>query len=218
MLATPCAIAQTVDPPDSLFMRPATEGDPLNPLNPLSPRDPRSLQNTRRRTPLQDTVSPLGQIPRYGVLPASGAGRSGFDSTNRGLPKAKAPLTPKQKAAAAAKAKAKARSDAAAAIAPPAPLPNSAAARLPQYQLRRGASTDIVDPATIDPSLLVTPVRRRPPPEEDPFAPTGIRVGSFNLRPAIEIGGGYHTNPGRAPAGRPSWYEAVAPGLPVHSH
>ena len=216
MLATPCAVAQTVDPPDSLFMRPATEGDPLNPL---SPRDPRSLQNTRRRTPLEDTLSPLGQIPKYGVLPASGAGRSGFDSTNRGLPKAKAPLTPKQKAAAAAKAKAKAKSDAAAAIAPPAPLPNSAAARLPQYQSRRGVRTDIVDPATIDPSLLVTPpVRRRPPPEEDPFAPTGIHVGGFTLRPAIEVGGGYDTNPARVPVGKPSWYEVVAPELLVNSN
>jgi hypothetical protein len=219
MLAMPSAVAQTVDPPDSLFMRPATEGDPLNPLNPLSPRDPRSLQNKRPRTPLEDTLSPLGQIPKYGVLPASGAGRSGFDSTNRGLPKAKAPLTPKQKAAAAAKAKAKARSDAAAAIAPPAPLPNSAAARLPQYQSRRGARSDIVDPATIDPSLLVTPpVRRRPPPEEDPFAPTGIQVGSFNLRPAIEVGGGYDTNPARVPVGKPSWFEVVAPELLVNSN
>jgi hypothetical protein len=218
MIAAPHAAAQTVDPPDSLFMRPGTDFDPLNPLN------PRNLQSTRKRTPLEDTVSPaLGQIPKYGYTPASGAGRTGFDSTNRGLTasaKAKAAtLTPKQKAAAAAKAKAKAKADASAAIAPPPPPPNSAATRLPQYQPRRGATTDVVDPATIDPSLLLTPpVRRRPPLEEDSFAPTGIQVGSFNLRPAIEVGGGYDTNPARVTVGKPSWYEVVAPELLVNSN
>ena len=217
MIATLHAVAQTVDPSDLLFMRPDTDVDPLNPLN------PRNLQSTRRRTPLEDTVSPaLGQIPKYGYTPASGAGLTGFDSTNRGLnanAKAKAAtLTPKQKAAAAAKAKAKAKADARAAIAPPPP-PNSAATRLPQYQLRRGVTTDIVDPTIIDPSLLLTPpVRRRPPPEEDPFAPTGIQVGAFNLRPAIEVGAGYDTNPGRNTVAKPGWYEAVAPELLVNSN
>ena len=37
MLATPCAVAQTVDPPDSLFLRPATEGDPLQSAEPTRP-------------------------------------------------------------------------------------------------------------------------------------------------------------------------------------
>ena len=49
--------------------------------------------------------------------------------------------------------------------------------------INRGAASGPTscDPATIDPSLLVTPpVRRRPPPEEDPFAPTGIHVGAFH--------------------------------------
>ena len=70
-----------------------------------------------------------------------------------------------------------------------------------------------MDPATIDPSLLVTPpVRRRPPPEEDPFAPTGIHVGGFTLRPAIEVGGGYDTNPARVTVGKPSWYRGGGAG------
>jgi hypothetical protein len=209
MLAMPSAVAQTVDPPDSLFMRPAVEGDPRNPQPPV-----------RRRTPQQqDLQSGIGQLPKYGYTPAIGAGLSGFDSTNRAQANAKANQTPKQKAAAAAKAKAKAKANAAAATAPSPPPPNSAAVRLPQYQQRRGATTDIVDPVTIDPTLLVTPpVRRRPLPDEDAFAPTGVQVGAFNLRPAIEVGSGYDTNPGRVSNSKASWYEVVAPELLVNSN
>ena len=50
------------------------------------PRDRRSLQTTRRRTPLDDTAARTN--PEIRRRPASGAGRSGSDSTNRGLPKA----------------------------------------------------------------------------------------------------------------------------------
>ncbi len=39
---------------------------------------------------------------------------------------------------------------------------------------------------------------RRPPREEDPYAPLGIRAGSMLLRPAIEVGGGYDTNAARS--------------------
>jgi hypothetical protein len=46
----------------------------------------------------------------------------------------------------------------------------------------------------------IAPVQqRRPQPEADPYAPVGIRVGSFLLRPALEISGGYDTNAARSP-------------------
>ena len=46
----------------------------------------------------------------------------------------------------------------------------------------------------------------------------GIGVGSFRLRPAIEVFGGYDTNPARAPAGGgASNYGIVAPELQVNS-
>ena len=74
------------------FMRPA---DAVDPLNPLSRRDPRSLR-TRGGGHVGSTFSPLGQIPKYGVLAGEWRRRSGFDSTNRPA-EGKAPLTPKQR-------------------------------------------------------------------------------------------------------------------------
>jgi hypothetical protein len=215
VLVMPRATAQAIDPPDSLFMRPAVDADP---------RDPRNAQLLRRRTPQQqDGQSRIGQLPKYGYTPAIGAGLSGFDSTNRGRPNAKgnqkSNQTPKAKAAAAAKAKAKARADALAATAPPPPPPKSEAERLPQYQRRRGAAAAIADPVSLDATALATPIlRRRPLPDEDAFAPTGIQVGAFNLRPAVDVGGGYDTNPGRGNRGKPSWYEVVSPELLVNSN
>ena len=51
-------------------------------------------------------------------------------------------------------------------------------------------------------------VRRLPPhrpaEEEDPYAPVGLRVGSFDVKPSAEISGGYDDNPFRTAAGRGS--------------
>jgi hypothetical protein len=212
MLAMPNAGAQNSDPSDSLFppdsflMRPSIDGDPRNP------------QRLRRQPP-PPADSRIGQLQKYRYQPAIGAGSSGFDSTNRRLSNVKANQTPKAKAAAAAKARAKAKADAVAATAPPPPPPRSEAERLPQYQRRRGAPTAIVEPLTLDATALATPtLRRRPPPDQDPFAPTGIQIGAFNLRPAVEVIGGYDTNPARVSHGKPSWYEVVAPELLVNSN
>jgi hypothetical protein len=62
------------------------------------------------------------------------------------------------------------------------------------------------------------PVRRRGPREADPFEPTGIHAGSFFLRPAIEVMGGYDTNPLRTPPPvRGSSVLVVAPELQARS-
>jgi hypothetical protein len=45
------------------------------------------------------------------------------------------------------------------------------------------------------------PPRRRRPTESDPFAPQGIRVGGFVLRPAVEAGLGFTTNANQTAAG-----------------
>ena len=55
--------------------------------------------------------------------------------------------------------------------------------------------------------------RRRPVVEEDPFAPIGVRVGSWILRPSIEVMGGYDTNPARFPGGRSSGVLVVRPDI-----
>jgi hypothetical protein len=206
MLAMPHAVAQTSDPPNSLLLRPDVDGDPRNP------------QRFRRaRTPQEQAAqSRIGQLQKYGYQSGIGKGVSGFDSTNRRKANAKSDPKAKAKATTAAKTKSAA---ALAATEPPAPPPNSAAARLPQYQQRRGARITIVEPVVPDTTVIVTPTRRRlPPPEEDPFAPTGIHAGAFNLRPAIEVTGGYDTNGGRSHNGKPTWFEVVSPELLVNSN
>ncbi len=45
------------------------------------------------------------------------------------------------------------------------------------------------------------PVVRRKPVEADPYAPTGIEAGSFTIRPALDLDGGYDSNPNRLRSG-----------------
>jgi hypothetical protein len=52
----------------------------------------------------------------------------------------------------------------------------------------------------------------------DPFAPVGVRAGSFLLLPSVDLSGVYSTNPGHgSPTGPPSAYFVVAPELQVAS-
>jgi hypothetical protein len=65
-------------------------------------------------------------------------------------------------------------------------------------------------------SLPLRP-RPRPVPEPDAFAPPGIRTGPLIWRPAIELSGGYDTNPGRVANGSGSSLFSVAPELLLRS-
>ena len=81
---------------------------------------------------------------------------------------------------------------------------------------RRGASPYYVAP---DPPPDAPLQRRLPPPDETPFDPIGIQVGAFNFKPAIELTGGYDTNPARTGGTpTPSWYSIVAPELKFNSN
>ena len=62
-----------------------------------------------------------------------------------------------------------------------------------------------------------TLLRRRTIPEEDAFAQLGLRAGAFLVSPAVEIIGGYDTNPARTPGGRASPLITVAPELLARS-
>jgi hypothetical protein len=66
-------------------------------------------------------------------------------------------------------------------------------------------------------SSSATLLRRRTAAEEDAFAQLGLRAGAFLVSPAVEVFGGYDTNPGRAPGGRPSAYVIVSPELLARS-
>jgi len=62
-----------------------------------------------------------------------------------------------------------------------------------------------------------TILRRRTAADDDPFAPVGIRYGAFLVLPAVEVTGGYDTNPARVPDGKPSSFVVVAPEVVAKS-
>jgi hypothetical protein len=144
----------------------------------------------------------------FGSQPGSGGGTTGFVSTSpkpRPKPPIGAPLalTPVGEAsplppAAVGPARRRLR----------VPPPTTTTAYVP----RPGPSLTILPPPTLTP-----PIRRAPLAEEDPFAPTGIHAGAFLFRPAVELSGGYDTNPGRSSGGRGSWVSTVAPELAMRS-
>jgi hypothetical protein len=59
--------------------------------------------------------------------------------------------------------------------------------------------------------------RRRPVPEADPYAPLGIRTGGLTLFPAVELSGGYDSNPERSQTRKGSSVFVVAPELKLRS-
>ncbi|MGB7097643.1 MAG: outer membrane beta-barrel protein [Xanthobacteraceae bacterium] len=62
------------------------------------------------------------------------------------------------------------------------------------------------------------PQRPLPFASNDPFAPVGVRAGSFVLLPSVDLSGSYSTNPGHgSPTGPPSAYFVAAPELQVAS-
>jgi hypothetical protein len=64
---------------------------------------------------------------------------------------------------------------------------------------------------------LGTPQRPLPIAAGDPYAPLGMRAGSFLLYPAVELSAGSNSNPQSVPGGPPSSLFVVAPELQVQS-
>jgi hypothetical protein len=116
----------------------------------------------------------VAQQPAYASPPGSGAGNSGFISTN----------VPAKGARAAATKTAKQQP--AAGTSPSGNL----AARVRQT-IEQDDVTGSVRPRAVPRA-----------PEEEPYAPVGVRAGSFTLRPSIEVFGGYDDNPFRTNTGK----------------
>jgi len=145
------------------------------------------------------TPPPLSLTPSSlasGVPPPSGTGSSTASSTvssavSTGAPQ---PIIPQQ----------------------PAAAPTAAPPRNPLLRITEGTATG--DPlGTVNTAQMsaaqATLLRRRTAPEEDAFAQLGLRTGSFLVLPAVEIIGGYDTNPARTPSGRASPLVTIAPEL-----
>src|SRR5690606_20147050 len=64
--------------------------------------------------------------------------------------------------------------------------------------------------------IAARPIRKRQD-EEDPFGPVGVYAGSFLYKPAVEVSGGYNSNPGQRQNQRGSTFQKVAPELSLRS-
>jgi hypothetical protein len=140
--------------------------------------------------------SRIGRIPTYGVPAANGASDMGYDSLNRRRKKPKLyPGAPKPKRPAGP------GSTLPVSPTPPLTIPPSSTANKPP-----------IPPAMAD-TVSGQPLRRRLKPDDDPFGAAGFYAGSFLVKSAVELSGGYDTNPGRFVSPRGSAFYMVAPEL-----
>jgi hypothetical protein len=167
-----------------------------------------------------DQPSLFGNLPPFGSLPSAGAGAgagigsTGFDSTNAGRRRLRG------RAALLAGKKELRRTTTAPvplALRPGVNLP-ATIMTMPQRLIRRGGP----DPQTTSlqnvPTTIAT-VRPKPPPSTvEAYTPLGIRAGTFVLRPAIEVSGGYDSNPTRINRLPGSSLLTVTPELQVRSN
>lgn len=138
--------------------------------------------------------SRIGAIPTYGIAPASGAAGSGFNSLNRRKPLKKpypGEPTPLK-----------------------SPGPGSPITIYPEPPLTIPPSS-LANKPPFAPALLGTvpgqPARKRLKPDLDPFGPVGDYAGSFLVKSALEVSGGYGDNPGRFTAPRGSSFYMISP-------
>jgi hypothetical protein len=157
--------------------------------------DPSNDDGLRRK----DTRAPsrIGQVPSYGLNAASGAADTGYDSLNRKRKKPK--FFPGQ-----ARPK-------------PPPGPGSRPPGESKLPLRLSIPpSESANKTPLPPAMAGTvvgqPTRKRLRIDEDPFGAVGDYAGSFLIKSAVEVSGGYDTNPGRLSIeskGLPFW--VVAP-------
>jgi hypothetical protein len=181
-----------VSPRDLPLRKTGNNNSSVDPTNSaIDPADDDRLRGGDTRAP-----SRIGQIPSYGLPAASGASDSGFDSLNRTRKKPK--FHPGQ-----AKPKP-----------PPGPgSPPPVDSRLPlrlSIPPSESANKTPLPPAMAG-AVDGQPPRQRLKLDDDPFGPVGDYAGSFLIKSAVELSGGYDTNPGRLPEekGLPFW--VVAP-------
>lgn len=155
---------------------------------------------------------------QYGNPPGSGAGGTGFISTNpprrAAAPRAGgvgAPLdiTPRLAESASAAARPP--------VAPTPPAPQANPVTPPREPRLNGALKREQEVVIPGPDLR-GPIRQRARREEDPYDATGVQVGSFTLRPAIEMARGYNDNAGGVTNGRGSQVNVIAPEFLARSN
>jgi hypothetical protein len=155
-----------------------------------------AADDARLRDKDKPAPSRIGQIPTYGLAAASGASGSGFDSLNRtrrkpklypGQPRPKPPPGPGS----------------------PAPVISSAPPRLSIPPSETANKTPI--PPAMAGTVAGQPPRKRLKIDDDPFGAVGDYAGGFLIKSAVELSGGYDTNPGRTFVPQGSPFYVVAP-------
>ncbi len=201
MLMAACAIFAGVD---AAAQTPVPAyANPLQPQPDGDPKKPERFQKFKRPAP-NASGAPTTFAP-----PASGAGQTGFDSTNAKKKKA-------------AKSKSNARTGApSATVVPPTPASVSPYQRPqlpPAAVTAMAAGVPGAPPVALGPNQTV-PKKRKPKPKDqlDPYDPLGIHAGAFYLYPAIDLTGGYDSNPDRSRIATGSMLYSVAPELRVRS-
>jgi hypothetical protein len=190
VLAHGRAVAQSAETSFQDVLTPKLQTGPRNPPR-FQKSDGAALANLAGLT----TFAPAG----------SGAGATGFDSTNSRKIRAKA--------------KSKATADAQA-VAPGAP----AEAVISPYGKPADVTGSVAAGAPGKPPVELGPIRTFPKKRkahtepEDPYAPLGIRTGAFDLFPAVEFIGGHDSDPARAPNGKGAWFYTIAPEFRAHSN
>jgi len=172
----------TVDSP--LRRTAAGSTDPFSP-----PKPPDS--DTNRPAP-----SRIGQIPKYGLPAASGASETGYDSLNRKRKKPK--LYPGQTRP------------------KPSPGPGKSAPLLMNTPLRLSippsqTANKAPIPSAMAGTVVGQPPRKRLKVDDDPFGAVGDYAGSFLIKSAVELSGGYDTNPRRSADAKGSPFYVIAP-------
>jgi hypothetical protein len=181
--------------------------DPLAPdaTDDSTQKKPRPYQTFERKPPDRRETTTF-EAPR----PAAGAGKTGFDSTNSRGRK----TTSRSKKSQAA--------DSARDIAPgdPAPAPLSVK---PPAPTNAGQSAYAQAGKPGAPPIEVgnqppTRIKKKKKKEElDPYDPLGMRSGGLIYYPAVELIGGYDSNPARTSGGKGASTITVAPELRVRS-
>ncbi|HZL60681.1 MAG TPA: outer membrane beta-barrel protein, partial [Pseudolabrys sp.] len=204
------AVAQTAAPPFPDSLAPNLQTDPHNP--------PRFQKFTR------PGLAQLGPPANFSA-PASGAGITGFDSTNaRKKTKPKGRASPGNPRAApsianAASPNANAAAANARAIAPGVATPLAVSPyQTPPPDTGAFAQAPGAPPVELGPIRKLPPKRKANSEPDDPYAALGVHAGAFTLFPAIELIGGYDTNPARASGGAGATLYTVAPELQVQSN
>ena len=177
-----------VSPQDSPLRRTAESGDRTGDI----------ANDARLRDKDRPAPSRIGAIPTYGLPVASGASSSGYDSLNRTRKKAKfypGQARPKPPPGPGSK--------------PPQPLPANGRVRLSVPPSESANKTPI--PPAMAGNVPGQPPRRRLKIDGDPFGAVGDYAGSFLIKSAVELRGGYDTNPRRTfvPGGSP--FYVIAP-------